>query len=152
MSGPTGSGPVSAPRSRSNAYAFALVITVPLTVALGIWDRLIVAEDATASGALTAARIHIEQVTSLRRDTRKTHVALLESWLAPVDERAARKPALDKLLGTVRTAHAEFQALPATSSEEGPIRERLGAAHQSWSGLTSATLAQGRGPDRLSLH
>ncbi len=96
MSGPTGSGPVSAPRSRSNAYAFALVITVPLTVALGIWDRLIVAEDATASGALTAARIHIEQVTSLRRDTRKTHVALLESWLAPVDERAARKPALHR--------------------------------------------------------
>ncbi|MFO0615739.1 MAG: HAMP domain-containing sensor histidine kinase [Polyangiaceae bacterium] len=141
----------SDPRTLARAYGVLFVVTAGVAGALGVWDRLIVSDAAKASERLTAARIHIEQVTSLRRDTRKTHVALLESWLSPPDQRQDAGPKLERLLATVRAEYEEFRALPPTEDAETPIRERLTAAHEAWAELMAATLADRSAP-RLAAH
>ncbi len=107
---------------------------------------------ATATTQLTATRIHIEQVTSLRRDTRKAHVALLEVWLASPTEKPARRAAVERMVATVVEEHEAFRQLTETEADEGPIRARLAQAQSEWTELMRATLREQRGPEKLEDH
>jgi signal transduction histidine kinase len=104
---------------------------------------------ATLSGltsTLEAERLHIETITSVRRDVRKTHVAILERWLAPGGERATREDAIRIKLAVVVQAANAFTATHGDVEEE-LSRQKLLLALATWrSGVERALGEPGAGP------
>src|SRR6185436_4887543 len=100
--------------------------------ALIILDRGLGSQIETLSGSLGDQRVHVEAVTALWRDCRKTHDALLERWLPRDDPRSVRGRRLVGMIAEVRRSAAALEKLPPTSPEEQEARARLATALGDW--------------------
>jgi PAS domain S-box-containing protein len=70
------------------------------------------------SQRISAERNSIEPVTSIRRDTRKTYVTLLERWLAPLQDRPKLEKGLhEQTAGLLRLSQDFLQATALTPAE-----------------------------------
>jgi signal transduction histidine kinase len=103
--------------------------------------------DARVIRSLTSARSHLEGVTSLRRDARKTHVALLERWFLPKGERATRDAEVRGLIERVRAGTKAFAAGEKLIPEEAELAAVVSRNVDAWSSRVERALDTGEGPE-----
>ncbi len=112
-----------APRSGRVLQLAAVAVGVALL--LGGWfvaARLSSRLDVLSSG-LASKRQHIETITSIRRDARKTYVALLLHWL--VEPTAAQSEEVRKKAAAVLAMAERFASSAGTSPQEEQQRDLL---------------------------
>jgi signal transduction histidine kinase len=135
--------------ARYRAIAVGVIVTVALAggiVLVGI-DREV---DAQMSVALANQRIHIEKVSAIRNSARSTYVLILERWLRPLPERAARELAIEGAVEAVRHSLEDFAASPALSDDEGAARNRLVTSLAMWSNRVHQAVIAADGPSATS--
>jgi len=103
--------------------------------------------DSQVMTSLATARSQIRAVISLRKDARKTNMAVLEKWLAPADERAARDAEVRAHLERTRSSSEEFFKLASVSPGHADATELLRRDVGAWSQRVAAILQNGEGPE-----
>ena len=98
------------------------------------------------SRRLSAEHKNIEPVTSIRRDARKTYVALLERWLVPLEDR----PKLDNELRSqaavlVRSSRGFLEGVALTAAEHRH-RAELASKLTAWAAFLDRVLGTAAGP------
>jgi hypothetical protein len=113
----------NAPGPNGNRAQLALTLLgVVILVAGGyVGARLSARLDVLSTG-LAQKRTHIETITNIRRDARKSYVALLLHWHEP---NAAKPADIRTKAQTVIAAAEKFAGEPATSPEEAKDRTQL---------------------------
>ncbi len=132
---------------------FVALLVASLTFAAAMLiDRSIAKHEDRAVGLLVVQRLHIETITNIRRDMRKTYVAMLERWLAPRQEGPALEDAVQTRLAEVMGEARAFSSETASVPEEGPLQKELMNALAAWSdaiqkdiGSREATLGDVKG-------
>jgi signal transduction histidine kinase len=113
---------------------------VVLVLASGTLGAAIIAERSIAKrqdrvvGLLVVQRLHIETITNVRRDMRKTYVGVLERSLAPQKEWPALGAAIETRVAEVMREARAFASESASVPAEGPRQEELLKALSAWSG------------------
>jgi len=139
-----------APAATKRAWIVATLGALGLVgLVLLVLDRRLGSQIEEISGALGDQRVHVEVVTSLWRDCRKSHDALLERWLPRDDARNVRGRRLAGMVADVRRSAAALAALPPTSPEEQEARARLTSAVADWSRRLDRAIANSEGPSAL---
>lgn len=103
--------------------------------------------DSQVMTSLTTARSHIRAVINLRKDARKTNMAVLEKWLAPAGERAARDAEVRTHLERARSSSEEFFKLGSASPGHADAAELLRRDVGAWSQRVAGILQNGEGPE-----
>jgi signal transduction histidine kinase len=98
------------------------------------------------SRELTRQRIHLEKVAELHQLARSTHIAILERWLTPLDERATRETGIEHMIADVRRTNREFEQLEALNDDEAGARGRLSVAVALWSNRVQQAVVASDGP------
>jgi len=109
-----------APRARGlRRLAVLPVLFMLLGLAcLAVLDCSLDKQREQLSQRISAERNSIEPVTSIRRDTRKTYVTLLERWLAPLQDRPKLEKGLhEQTAGLLRLSQDFLQATALTPAE-----------------------------------
>jgi len=109
-----------APRARGlQRLAVLPVLFMLLGLAcLAVLDCSLDKQREQLSQRISAERSSIEPVTSIRRDTRRTYVTLLERWLAPLQDRAKLEKGLhEQTAGLLRLSQDFLQATALTPAE-----------------------------------
>jgi PAS domain S-box-containing protein len=109
-----------APRARGlQRLAVLPVLFMLLGLAcLAVLDCSLDKQREQLSQRISAERSSIEPVTSIRRDTRRTYVTLLERWLAPLQDRPKLEKGLhEQTAGLLRLSQDFLQATALTPAE-----------------------------------
>jgi signal transduction histidine kinase len=116
-----------------NRLPLAALLVASLTfVAAMLIDRSIAKREDRTVGQLVVQRLHLESITNIRRDMRKTYVAMLERWLTPRREWPPLEGAVQRALAEVMREARAFSSETA-SPGEGPLQEELLNALATWS-------------------
>jgi signal transduction histidine kinase len=84
------------------------------------------------SKRISEQRRNIEPVTGLRRDARKTYVALLERWLLPRQDWARARRDIEDQAGALTRSSQDIVAGAGLTAEEQQHRADLAAALAAW--------------------
>jgi signal transduction histidine kinase len=116
-----------------NRLPLAALLVASLTfVAAMLIDRSIAEREDRTVGQLVVQRLHLESITNIRRDMRKTYVAMLERWLTRRQEWPVLEGTVQRALAEVMRESRAFSSETA-SPEEGPLQEELLNALAAWS-------------------
>jgi len=136
-----------APRARGlQRLAVLPVLFMLLGLAcLAVLDCSLDKQREQLSQRISAERSSIEPVTSIRRDTRRTYVTLLERWLAPLQDRAKLEKGLhEQTAGLLRLSQDFLQATALTPAEH-QHRAVLAADITAWIALIDQILGSAAG-------
>ena len=118
---------------RKRLLSIALILATALVAGTFGYDRRIEQRRAALRTQLVVHRRHIEAITGIRRDVRKTYVGLLERQLAPTAEWPARGADVELRAAEVVRATEAFSAQPPSVPGEAPLLLELRTALASWS-------------------
>jgi PAS domain S-box-containing protein len=116
-------------------------------VGLGVLDKSFDRQRELLSQRLSAERNNIEPVTSLRRDTRKTYVALLERWLQPPGQWPDLESALQAQTTTLLLSSRDFLQGTALTTAEHRNRTALAADLADWVAFVGRIIGSAAGPE-----
>jgi C4-dicarboxylate-specific signal transduction histidine kinase len=136
-----------------NRLPLAALLVASLTfVGAMLIDRGIAQREDRTVGQLVVQRLHLESITNIRRDMRKTYVAMLERWLTPRKEWPVLEGTVQKALGEVMREARAFSSETA-SPEEGPLQEELLNALAAWSdAIQQAIRSRDAAPANVRAH
>jgi signal transduction histidine kinase len=134
-------------RYRTAAAGAVIALLLACGITLLVLDREV---DRHMSVALATQRIHIEKVSAIRNAARSTYVLILERWLRPLPERAARERGIELAVNAVRSALDDFAGSPALNDEEGAARNHLVTAVSLWSNRVHQAVIAADGPSATS--
>jgi len=148
MSTPTASSFAGHPR-----WPRRMAVLPPILILL-VLGTLLASESSTktheAQGVhrLSIERQIIEAVTNVRRDARKTYVALLEGWLAPpADWQRLSSDVVEKRAVLARSLSG-FDQETDLGADESRLRAKLTADIAAWCAVVDRCLASPGGPER----
>jgi signal transduction histidine kinase len=101
------------------------------------------------SQRIQAARNNIEPVTSIRRDTRRNYVALLERWLAPERDWPKLRGGIAAQTQALLHSSQDFLHGAALTAAEQRDRTDLAAHLAAWGTIVDRILASAAGPEVL---
>lgn len=127
----------------SGFWVAGLLLATLASVGWGI-DREL---DSQVSTSLMSARVHIEAITSIRRDVRKTHVAMLERWIVGPELRAQQAVEIRDRLRDVKSDSDAFAGLERTLPGEAELADDLVLHIDAWSSHVTEVLDAGEGPE-----
>ena len=131
---------------RRLAYLPLLLMLLGL-VGLGVLDKSFDRQSKLLSQRLSAERDNIEPVTSIRRDTRKTYVALLERWLEPPGQWPKLESALQAQTTALLLSSRDFLQATALTTAEHQNRTALAANLADWVALVGRVIGSAAGPE-----
>ncbi len=99
------------------------------------------------SRRLSAERKNIELVTNIRRDARKTYVALLERWLVPPEDRPQLENELKSQSAALVRSSRDFLEGVALTAAEDRHRAELATKLTAWAALLDRVLGTAAGPE-----
>ena len=112
-----------------------------------LFDQSLDSQREQLSRRLSTERQNIEPVTSIRRDARKSYVALLERWLAPPQDRPKLGNGIEAQTGALlRSSQGFLQGMALTAAEQ-QHRAALATAITAWAAFIDRVLGSAAGPE-----
>jgi PAS domain S-box-containing protein len=114
---------------------------------LAVLDRSLDKQKEQLSQSISAERNSIEPLTSIRRDTRKTYVTLLERWLAPSEDRPKLEKGLQEQTAALLRFSQDFLQGTALTPAKHQHRAALAADITAWIAFIDRILGSAAGPE-----
>jgi PAS domain S-box-containing protein len=114
---------------------------------LAVLDRSLDKQREQFSQRISAERNSIEPLTSIRRDTRKTYVTLLERWLAPPQDRPKLEKGLQEQTAALLRLSQDFLQGTALTPAEHQHRAALAADITAWIAFIDQILGSAAGQE-----
>jgi PAS domain S-box-containing protein len=114
---------------------------------LAVLDRSLDKQREQLSQRISAERNSIEPVTSIRRDTRRTYVTLLERWLAPPQDRPKLEKGLQEQTAALLRLSQDFLQGTALTPAEHQHRAALEADITAWIAFIDRILGSAAGQE-----
>jgi signal transduction histidine kinase len=133
-----------------------LLESIPIRFRLAIGGVILVAlsllaverqVSASLTEELDRERMQVQSVTALYETARSAHIQMLERWLSPVSEQAARENVILERMNRVRSLAVAFADVPPLTPEEPAIRGKLLASVAAWSNRVQQALVSADGPE-----
>ena len=136
-----------APRARGLRFLAILPVLFMLLglACLAVLDRSLDKQREQFSQRISAERNSIEPLTSIRRDTRKTYVTLLERWLAPPQDRPKLEKGLQEQTTALLRLSQDFLQGTALTPAEHQHRAALAADITAWIAFIDQILGSAAG-------
>jgi signal transduction histidine kinase len=126
----------SPPKRRVLRFAFVPIALMLLgLVALGLAERSLDQQKEQLSQRISEQRRNIEPLTSVRRDTRKSYVALLERWLSPPEDWPEAGKRIEGQIATLLSASRGLVDGVGLTAGEQQHRADLATALTAWTAL-----------------
>jgi len=138
-----------APRARGLRFLAILPVLFMLLglACLAVLDRSLDKQREQFSQRISAERNSIEPLTSIRRDTRKTYVTLLERWLAPPQDRPKLEKGLQEQTTALLRLSQDFLQGTALTPAEHQHRAALAADITAWIAFIDQILGSAAGQE-----
>jgi signal transduction histidine kinase len=137
----------------ARALRLAGILSVSLMlvgiVGLAVIENSLEGQKEQLSQRIQAARNNIEPVTSIRRDTRRNYVALLERWLAPQRDWPQLREGIAAQTQTLLRSAQDFLHRVALTVAEQQDRADLAAHLAAWDTIVGRILTSSAGQEML---
>ena len=126
--------------------ALPVLLILLALVVLAVIERSFDKQAEQLSLRLSAERRAIEPLTSIRRDTRRTYVALLERWLEPQEDWPNLGNEIEAQTASLLRSSQDFLHGTGLTADEQQHRVELAADLTAWAGLVGRVLGSAAGP------